>query len=146
RLRILLRRIHGALRGNAWFPHIPLAILLGAGGIWLLQSDLGDRWGPFLVNMIHGQVDISPNLLPPLLIGTGMLIMAGGLLLRSRLAWTMALLLAATAAVSMFFGQHQGGHLLLAYFILILALLPTAWRRSHHPSLAPRPLTASTQR
>lgn len=144
RLRILLRRIHGALRGNAWFPHIPLAILLGAGGIWLLQSDLGDRWGPFLVNMIHGQVDISPNLLPPLLIGTGMLIMAGGLLLRSRLAWTMALLLAATAAVSMFFGQHQGGHLLLAYFILILALLLMAWRRFDHSSIAASTLFALT--
>src|SRR5699024_10338123 len=105
---------------------------------------LGDRWGPFLVNMIHGQVDISPNLLPPLLIGTGMLIMAGGLLLRSRLAWTMALLLAATAAVSMFFGQHQGGHLLLAYCILMLALLLMAWRRFDHSSIAASTLFALT--
>lgn len=144
RMHIIARRIHGMLRGNVWFPHVPLGLLMGLGGIWLLQADLGDRWGPFLLNLMHGQTSISPNLLPPLLIGVGMLIMAIGLLLRSRLAWIMALLLAATAAISMFFGQHEGGHLLLAYFVLMLALLTMAWRRFDHSSIAASTLFAVT--
>lgn len=144
RLHIFLRRLHGNVRGNAWFPHVPLGILMGLGGIWLLQTDLGERWGSFLVNLMHGQASISPSLLPPLLIGTGMLIMAVGLLLRSRLAWIMALLLAATAAISMFFGVHSNGHLLLAYFVLMLALLLMAWRRFDHSSIAASTLFALT--
>lgn len=144
RLHIILRRVHGLLRGNAWFPHIPLGILMALGGIWLLQTDLGHRWGPFLVGLMQGQTHVSPSLLPPLLIGIGMLIMAVGLLLRSRLAWVMALLLAATAAISMFFGVHSNGHLLLAYFILMLALLLMAWRQFDHSSIAASTLFALT--
>src|SRR5699024_9472626 len=123
RLRIVLRRANGVVRGDSWFPHVPLSVLLALGGLWLLQTDLGDRWQSFFFGLMRGRADIEPSLLPPLLIGIGMVIMAVGLLLRSRLAWVMALLLAATAAVSMFFGTHANGHLLLAYFILMLALL-----------------------
>lgn len=144
RLRIGLRRIHGAVRGDSWFPHVPLSILLALGGLWLLQADLGDRWRAFFVQLMHGQANIEPSLLPPLLIGLGMLIMAVGLLLRSRLAWVMALLLAATAAVSLFFGSHANGHLLLAYFIFMLALLLMAWRQFDHTSVTASTLFALT--
>src|SRR5699024_9474848 len=58
RLRIAYNRLHGMLRGDAWFPHIPLAVALGLGGIWLLQADLGPRWQPFLENLAHAQVAI----------------------------------------------------------------------------------------
>ena len=144
RLRIAYNRLHGMLRGDAWFPHIPLAVALGLGGIWLLQADLGPRWQPFLENLAHAQVAITPSLLPPLLIGIGMLVMAFGLLLRSRLAWLMALLLAATGAVSMHFGIHTNTHLLLGYFILMLALLLVAWRQFDHTSITASTLFALT--
>lgn len=144
RLRITLNRLHQSVRGDSWFPHVPLALLLGVGGLWLLQADLGNRWDAFIVNLFHGQTNIPPSVLPPLLIGVGMLIMALGLLLRSRLAWIMALLLAATAAVSMFFGVHANGHLLLGYFILMLALLVMAWRQFDHSSIAASTLFALT--
>lgn len=105
RARIAAQRLHRLARGPLWFPHVPLALLLALGGIWLLQVDLGARWAPFVRELLAGQPSITPNLLPPLLIGSGMLTMALGLLLRSRVAWVMALLLAATAAVSMLFGN-----------------------------------------
>lgn len=144
RMRIVVRRIHGILRGDAWFPHVPLAILMALGGVGLLQADLGSRWESFLAQLMRGQTNIEPSVLPPLLIGVGMLIMAVGLLLRSRLAWTMALLLAATAAVSMFFGVHSNGPLLLAYFIIMLALLLLSWRQFDHSSIAASTLFALT--
>jgi len=144
RLRIALKRLNQGVRGDSWFPHVPLALLLGLGGLWLLQADLGSRWDAFIINLFHGQTNIPPRVFPPLLIGVGMLIMALGLLLRSRLAWIMALLLAATAAISMFFGTHANGHLLLAYFILMLALLVMAWRQFDHSSIAASTLFALT--
>lgn len=144
RMRIMARRVHGIVRGDVWFPHVPLAVLMAAGAVGLLQSDLGARWETLIVGVMRGQINVEPGALPPLLIGIGMLIMAVGLLLRSRLAWVMALLLAATAAVSMFFGAHGNGQLLLAYFIIMLALLLLAWRQFDHSSIAASTLFALT--
>ncbi len=144
RLRIVVNRMHGLLHGEAWFPHIPLAIALALGGIWLLEADFGAHWRPFLDGLMRAHPVITPGLMPPLLIGVGMLVMAFGLLLRSRLAWMMALALAATAAASMLFGYHVKGHLLFGYFLLMLALLLVAWRRFDHSSIAASTLFALT--
>ncbi|MBS0300855.1 MAG: voltage-gated potassium channel protein, partial [Proteobacteria bacterium] len=136
RLRVVLLRLGQAVHAQLWFPQTPLAALLAFGGLWLLQVDLGARWRPFVADLLSGQPAITPAVLPPLVVGTGMLIMALGLLLRSRVAWVMALLLAATAVFSMLLGQHRGGHWQLGYFVLLLALLLLAWRRFDHASIA----------
>ena len=143
-LRNRLQQFHQRIGGRLWFPHVPLAILLGLGGFWLLQSELGRHWRHILDQLLNGGQGLSPALLPPVLIGLGMLIMAFGLLFRSRLAWTMALLLAATAAISMYFGRYGHTHLLLGYFILMLALLASAWRQFDRSSLAAGTLFALT--
>lgn len=144
RLRIAAQRLHRLARGPLWFPQVPLAILLALGGVWLLQVDLGARWQPFLRELLEGRPQITPHLLPPLLIGSGMLTMALGLLLRSRVAWVMALLLAGTAAVSMLVGTHRNGHLLFGYFLLLLSLLSIAWRQFDHASVTASTLFALT--
>lgn len=144
RLRNRGQQLYQRIGGRRWFPHVPLAILLGLGGLWLLQADLGNHWRHILDLLLTGDHLPSPSLLPPLLIGMGMLIMSFGLLFRSRLAWTMALLLAATAAVSMLFGQHQNAGALFAYFMLMLALLGFAWRQFDHSSVAASTLFAVT--
>jgi voltage-gated potassium channel len=143
-LRNRLQQLHQRIGGRHWFPHVPLAILLGLGGFWLLQNDLGREWRAVIDHVLKGNMDLRPGLLPPILIGLGMLIMAVGLLFRSRLAWLMALLLAATAAVSLYFGGHGQAHLLLGYFILILALLAFAWRQFDRTSVAASTLFALT--
>ena len=143
-LRNRMQQLHQRIGGRHWFPHVPLAILLGLGGFWLLQTDLGRHWRRIVDQLLSGGQNLQPALLPPLLIGLGMLIMAFGLLFRSRLAWTMALLLAATAAISMYFGQYGHTHLLLGYFVLMLALLAFAWRQFDRSSLAASTLFALT--
>lgn len=145
-LRNRIQQFHQRVGGRHWFPHVPLAILLALGGFWLLQNDLGRQWRSVLVQLLGHNANggLHPAYLPPLLIGAGMLIMAAGLLLRSRLAWTMSMLLAALAAASMLFGQHGHAHLLLAYFILMLALLAFAWRQFDRSSIAASTLFALT--
>jgi voltage-gated potassium channel len=145
RLRNRIRQFQQRSRGRHWFPHVPLAVLLGLGGFWLLQHDLGRHWHRILDQLLAGGQGLGPALLPPLLIGIGMLIMALGLLFRSRLAWAMALLLAATAAVSLLFGQHaHDTRLLLGYFVLMLALLAFAWRQFDRTSVTASTLFALT--
>jgi len=145
-LRNRIQQFHQRIGGRHWFPHVPLAILLALGGFWLLQNDLGRQWRSILAQLLNSSSNggLRPAYLPPLLIGVGMLIMAVGLLLRSRLAWTMAMLLAALAAASMLLGQHGHAHLLLGYFILMLALLAFAWRQFDRSSIAASTLFALT--
>lgn len=144
-LRAQVQRLHHVLGGRYWFPHIPLALLLALGGLWLLQTDLGANWRNHLqIILSSGGAGLPPSLLPPLLIGVGMLTMALGLLLRSRIAWMMALLLAATGAVSTVFNAHAHGHVLLAYFVLLLALLLSARRQFQRSSVAASTLFALT--
>jgi voltage-gated potassium channel len=114
---------------------------MAAGGLLLLQLNVGDRWQQYAQALLHRRLDLPPQLLPPLLIGGGMLIMAFGLLWRSRLAWTMALLLALTGAASLVLGQH---HALLTYFVLVAVALFIAWRQFDRSSVAASTLFAVT--
>jgi voltage-gated potassium channel len=66
------------------------------------------------------------------------------LLLRSRLAWTMAFLLVLTGMVSLLLGRHTQAHLLLTYFILMLLALFIAWRQFDRSSVAASTLFAVT--
>lgn len=144
RVRAIAHRWHTLVRGEYWFPHVPLAILLAVGGAWLLQVDFGQYWIGTLTDLMQGRFDLKPGLLPPLLIGGGMLTMAIGLLLRSRLAWTMAVLLALTAAVSLLLEKQVDSHLLLPYFVLVLAALFFSWRQFDRSSVAASTLFALT--
>ena len=144
RVRSLLRRWYALVRGEHWFPHVPLAFALAVAGVLLLQLDFGEQWPRYADALAHGRFDLPPKLLPPLLIGGGMLIMACGLLLRSRLAWTMALLLALTGLVSLSLTQHPGSQLLLTYFVLMLMALFIAWRQFDRSSVAASTLFAVT--
>lgn len=143
RWRASLQRVQRLLRTPCWFPHIPLALLLGLGALALLRLDLGADWQHYLARLASGQFDLKPSVLPPLLIGLGLLTMAIGLLLRSRLAWTMALLLAATALATLLAGARHA-HALLAYFALLLAALLVAWRHFDRSSVAASTLFALT--
>ncbi len=144
RLRALLRRWHAAMHGDYWFPHVPLALALTVGGLLLLQLNFGGQGLQYVEAMEHRRFDIPQQLLPSLLIGGGMVIMAIGLLWRSRLAWTMALLLVMTGAASLVLGEHFSNHVLLVYFALVTVALLIAWRQFNRSSVAASTLFAVT--
>ncbi len=139
-----MRRLFAAARGDLWFPHVPLAIGMAIGGIFLLRLDFAGRWQQYLDALAQGRFNLPASLLPPLLIGGGMLIMAGGLLMRSRLAWTVATLLAITGGVSLILGAHLQSHLLLTHFGLMVVGLGFAWRQFDRSSVAASTLFAVT--
>jgi voltage-gated potassium channel len=144
RLRAQLQRLHHGAGGERWFPHVPLAVLFALGGLWMLRIDLGESWHAYAEALLSGTAHLQPRLLPSLLIGGGMMTMALGLLLRSRLAWTMALLLVTTAGISLLFSQRPDGRILLGYFVVMLLALLAAWRQFNRASLAASTLFALT--
>ena len=131
------------LHARGWFPHVPLAILLVLGAASLLRLDLGAGWPSQLQRLLHGEFNLAPRALPALLISLGLLTMGVGLLLRSRLAWLMAVLLALTALVNLLVGQAHA-HVLLGYFIVLLLALLSAWRQFGRSSVAASTLFALT--
>ncbi len=144
RLRTSSHHLQQLLGTPYWFPHAPLAVLTGIGGILLLQRDLGGSWLHYFEQVRVGSLDLPPRLLPSLLIGGGMLTMAFGLLLRSRVAWTMALLLLATAVAGALLAPHPGRHGLLIYYLLVLSALLISWRHFDRASIAASTLFAIT--
>ena len=144
RLRAQLQRLHHGAAGDRWFPHVPLAVLFALGGIWMLRINVGENWRTYADALLGGAAQLQPRLLPSILIGGGMITMALGLLLRSRLAWTMALLLVVTAGVSLLFTGRPDGRILLGYFVFMLMALLAAWRQFDRSSVAASTLFALT--
>lgn len=143
-LRARLRRLHDQARGGYWFPHLPLALLLALGGLWMLHARFGSDWRGYLDALLAGRFSLRPRLLPPLLIGAGMLTMGVALLWRSRLAWTMAVLLAALGLINTALTGHAHAHLLLCYFSFVVVVLLLAWRHFDRSSLAASTVFALT--
>jgi voltage-gated potassium channel len=143
RLRLSLLRWAGTVRKHGWFPHVPLAVFLAGGALKMLHVDLGRNWQQYLTLLMDGQFDQHPAVLPPLLIGLGQLTMSLGLLMRSRVAWTMALLLVIAAVASLLFGWHHSTPMLIYFSLLLLALL-ASWKTFNHSSLAASTLFAFT--
>lgn len=144
RLRTLWHGVRRTLRTKFWFPQIPLAALMWLGGVWLLKADVGRDWQHYFAQILDGSLSMPPRMLPPILIGSGMLTMALGLLWRSRIAWVMAMLLVLTAAISTRFGAHADGYPLLGYFLLVLGALLFSYRHFDRASVAASTLFALT--
>lgn len=144
RVRARGQRVHHAAGGRFWFPHVPLAVLLALGGFWLLDVTFGHVWHSYISAWLAGNFNVQLTLLPPLLIGGGMLTMALGLLSRSRLAWVMAVLLAAVAGLNTLLTGRSHVEVLTAYFALLVVLLLLAWRWFDRSSVAASTLFAIT--
>jgi voltage-gated potassium channel len=144
RFRARFQRLHHEYGGRYWFPHVPLALLLIGGGVWMLNARFGAHWQPYVTDLLHGEFPLTPAMLPPLLIGGGTVTMGLALLWRSRLAWVIAVLLATLGAVNTALTGHAHVHLLLAYFCFTAVALLAAWRYFDRSSLAASTLFAVT--
>jgi len=144
RARSRAQRFYRLMGGRFWFPHVLLAMLLGLGGFLLLHDNFGGQWRYYVHQFAQGNFNFKLALLPALLIGGGMVTMALGLLWRSRLAWVMAVLLAATAVTNTIFSPVAHAETLLAYFAFVLAALLVTWRHFDRSSVAAGTLFALT--
>ena len=144
RFRTRLKRLYAMVWGRYWFPHVPLALLLGLGGFWVLRSSFGSDWMQYIRAIISGHFHLKLRLLPSLLIGGGMVTMGLGLLWRSRLAWLMAVLLTAVGGVNTLLTGHSHVQVLLAYFAFVVTALLASWRQFDRSSVAASTLFAFT--
>jgi voltage-gated potassium channel len=123
------------LRASAWFPHVPLAILVGATGLLQILLTSGS-FKRLLAAKGHSLVLLAGGLGVPEIRGApqeaigGLLIIVGiGLLWRSRLAWVIAFLLA-LATVALEVSPLSTASRPLEVFSVVLLLLLFASRRS----------------
>lgn|GEM_PF-74179 len=144
RVRARFQRLHYFTRARYWFPHVPLFLLLALGGWWILDSKFGSTWRYYFNQLMQGEFNMNPHLLPSLLIGGGMVAMGVALLWRSRLAWTMATLLAALGLVNTLLTGHVQVEVMLAYFAFTLIVLLLTWRSFDRSSVAASTLFAIT--
>lgn len=134
-VRVTRNRAARFLHASSWFPHVPLAILVGATGLLqiLLTSGSLKR---LLAARGHSLVSLAGGLGIPEIRGApqeaigGLLIIVGiGLLWRSRLAWVIALLLG-LATVALEVSPLSTASRALEVFSVVLLLLLLASRRS----------------
>lgn len=144
RLRLLRQRVYRLLGGRYWFPHVPLALMLGLAGYWVLEGSFGNHWFFSLRSLADRHFHLQLRKLPALFIGGGMITMGLGLLWRSRLAWLVALLLAMTATLNVLLGGRVHEQFLAAYFTLTSVVLLLAWRHFDRSSLTASTLFAVT--
>ena len=143
-LRLRANRIYTLLGGHYWFPHVPLAVLVGLGGLWMLHATFGWDWRPYFVAVLQGHFHVRLRLLPVVLIGGGLFTMGLALLWRSRLAWVMTLLLAIIGAVNTELVGHTHVPALIAYFSFVVVTLLFSWRQFDRSSVAASTLFAVT--
>ncbi|APZ44536.1 hypothetical protein BW247_03915 [Acidihalobacter ferrooxydans] len=132
RLRMLQSRVYRALRMNIWFPHAPIAVLVGLAGLAELLPALGSltRLVSFvavpakdLKGFSQGFDTLAIHGVSLELIGGLLVLLSLGLLWRSRLAWVLTLLMTA-ATVGLQFVPHTTPHIsIIAYNGALLVLL-----------------------
>jgi voltage-gated potassium channel len=136
------------LRARAWFPHVPLAILVGVTGLLqiLLTSGSLKR---LLATGSHSIISLAGGLGIPEIRGApqeaigGLLIIVGvGLLWRSRLAWVIAFLLALATVALELSPLSTASRSLEVFSALVLLLLLTSRRSFTRVSLTTATLFA----
>lgn len=124
-----------------WFPHLPLALGLALAGLLVMALAYGRHFG---VRWSDPLSHVPPSGVPFLLIGVGLLLMSIGLALRSRFAWSIALLLALATLLAVRLLPHAPAPLVANYVILLFVALLLARRAFNRSSVAAGTLFAIT--
>ena len=140
KLRTRARRLARLLRLPAWFPHLPLALAAALLGLRLLGLAYNARLGQLAAHFPAVLAQLRPAGMPFLLIGLALLLMSLVLMLRSRLGWSIALLLAVATILAARLLPHSPSPLLPQFAALLLAALLLSHRsfnRRHPASRSP---------
>lgn len=150
-LRKRMLRLARTLHTNVWFPHVPLAVLVGAQGvlhilmaIGSLRSLLTALAAPSLSTLAGGVGILRIGTASHLAIGVLLVLVAFGMLWRSRLAWVLAFLLTLAMVALEFSSISSASRTLQVFSILQLLLLLAARRTFVRASLATATLFALT--
>jgi voltage-gated potassium channel len=104
RARRLLRATRRRLLTHLWFPHVPLFLAVGSLGLLQLRHALGIGFtehvtASAILSMSKSALTSVVHGAPSATAGVFLVAMAFGLLMRSRLAWVIALLATAISAM-----------------------------------------------
>lgn len=148
-LQMARNRVARLLHASAWFPHVPLAILVGATGLLQIVLTSGSLQRLLASGGGHSIVSLAGGLGLPEIRGApqeaigGLLVVVGfGLLWRSRLAWAIAFLLAFATVALEFSPLSTASRPLEIFSVLLLLLLIVARGSFNRASLATATLFA----
>jgi voltage-gated potassium channel len=150
RSRRLFRALRRRLHTHFWFPHVPLFLIVGCLGLLQLRHALGIGFtshvtGAQLLVMSQTALHAVVTGAPSATAGVFLVVMAFGLLTRSRLAWVIALLAALVSGMLMWwvwYGTPSDKAGLLAYNLFALLALIASSRAFSRSSLASATLFA----
>ncbi len=143
------RRTARFLHTRAWFPHVPLAVLVGAQGLLHMLLAFGTL-RPLLAawtgsaSLASGLAIVQIGAVSHVVIGVLLVLVAVGMLWRSRLAWVLAFLLTLAMVSLEFSPLSRASRPLEAFGIAQLLLLLAARGSFTRTSLATATLFALT--
>lgn len=151
--QMMRTRIYRTLRMRAWFPHVPLALLVTLTGLaqLILTSGsvqrliAGTLHGATIVTNVAGGLHI-PRIrgVPQEAIGALLIVMGIGMLWRSRLAWVLTFLLTLATVLLEMTPLSSASRALITFSIVLLVLLIVFRRSFNRASLATGTLIALT--
>ena len=150
-LRKKQRHLERKLHTRAWFPHVPLAILVGFQGVLHILIALGSMRSvmqlfssPSLITFAGGIGSLRIGDFSHIGIGVLLVLVAFGMLWRSRLAWVMAFLLTLATLALELSPLSRASRPLEIFTVVQLLLLLAARRAFDRSSLATATLFALT--
>lgn len=149
RARRILGRLDREFHLDWWFPHIPLALAVALFGAATVSPDIARRFGLDVFSGASATPSFVPlqsalHGVPATVIGIFLIIMAIGLLLRSKLTWVITLIILAANLLLAILGHGPESLVLFGGNILLLAALLLSFRSFQRSSLAAGTLFAIT--
>ncbi|MGH8218883.1 MAG: NAD-binding protein [Steroidobacteraceae bacterium] len=150
---MLSNRLARLLRLRSWFPHVPLALIVGLAGLAQLMLASGSLHrlialsggGRSVVINVAGHLDVlAIRGVPQEAIGALLLLAGVGLVFRSRLVWVLTFLLTLATVGLEFSPLSTASKALIAFNVLLLIVLLLARRSFTRASLATGTLFALT--
>ncbi len=148
RLRRIWKTLDRTLYLRLWFPHVPLFIAVAVFGILELSPVAARLLGVDMTDplvIIQSLLNTGISYTPKAVAGLLLLIMSVGLLVRSRLAWSITLLLASVSLVLFYLTTTSSAYWMLgAYNVILLVALLLGYRHFQRSSIAAASLFAFT--
>ncbi len=145
------RRIYGVLQQRLyldfWFPHVPLALASMIFGLLDISPDIARRLGISMAGKILPEHVVAQTILqgvPETVMGGMLVVMAVGMLLRSKLAWAITLVILVASLLLGTLGHTSISSVMLAANVLLLVTLLLGYRSFQRSSLAAGTLFAIT--